>query len=191
MNWADLLQHYGYFAIFIGTLLEGETVLILGAYAVHQHIFHFWILIMVAMAGSFVGDQFYYQIGARYGQKIIQSKPQLGQKFAQASSVIDNYPVLTILLMRFAWGLRTILPISIGIKAYPLGKYILVNLLACFIWDFVVVSVGLQISHWLHAFWVKILPYHQDIYIMLAVVGCILLARMIYTLLIQHKNSIK
>ena len=191
MNWADLLQHYGYFAIFIGTLFEGETVLILGAYAVHQHIIHFWLLIMVAMAGSFVGDQFYYQISARYGQKIIQSKPQLGQKFAQASSVIDNHPVLTILLMRFAWGLGTILPISIGIKAYPLGKYILINLLACFIWAFVVVSVGLQISHWLHAFWAKILPYHQDIYIVLAVVGCILLARMIYTLLIQHKHSIK
>jgi len=99
--------------------------------------------------------------------------------------------VLTILLMRFAWGLRTILPISIGIKAYPLGKYILVNLLACFIWAFVVVSVGVQISHWLHVFWAKILPYHQDIYIVLAVVGCILLARMIYMLLIQHKHSIK
>ena len=98
--------------------------------------------------------------------------------------------MLTILLMRFAWGLRTILPISIGIKAYPLGKYILINLLACFIWAFVVVSVGLQISHWLHAFCAKILPYHQDIYIVLAVVGCILLAR-IYTLLIQHKHSIK
>lgn len=191
MNWADLLQHYGYFAIFIGTLLEGETVLILGAYAVHQHIFHFWIFIMVAMAGGFIGDQFYYQIGARYGQKIIHSKPQLEKKFAQASIIIDNYPVLTILLMRSAWGLRTILPISIGIKAYPVWKYIGVNLLACFIWAFVIVSVGLQISHWLHVFWLKMLPYHQDIYIVLAVVACIVLARIIYALFIHHKHSIK
>lgn len=189
MNWTDLLQHYGYFAIFIGTFFEGETVLILGAYAVHQHIFHFWLLIMVAMVGGFIGDQFYYQIGMRYGQKIIQSKPQLAQKFAQASRVIDNYPVLTILLMRFAWGLRTILPISIGIKAYPVGKYILINLLACFIWAFVIVSVGLQISHWLHVLWEKILPYHHDLYIVLSVVACIVLARIIYALLIQYKHS--
>jgi len=191
MNWAGLLQHYGYFAIFIGTLFEGETVLILGAYAVHQHIFHFWFLIIVAMAGGFIGDQFYYQIGAHYGQKIIHSKPQLEKKFAQASNFIDKYPVLTILLMRFAWGLRTILPISIGIKAYPVWKYIGVNLLACFIWAFVIVSVGLQISHWLHVFWLKMLPYHQDIYIVLAVVACIVLARIIYALFIHHKHSIK
>ncbi|MCG2608340.1 DedA family protein [Acinetobacter sp. SM34] len=188
MNWTDLLQHYGYFAIFIGTLLEGETVLILGAYAVHQHIFHFWILIMVAMAGGFIGDQFYYQIGMRYGQKIIQSKPQLAQKFAQASIIIDHYPVLTILLMRFAWGLRTILPISIGIKAYPLWKYMLINLLACLIWAFVVVSVGLQISYWLHVFWAKILPYHHDLYIILAVVACILLLRIMYAIVIRYKK---
>jgi len=191
MIWTDLLQHYGYFAIFVGTLFEGETVLILGAYAVHQHIFHFWLVITVAMAGGFIGDQFYYQIGARYGQKIIHSKPQLEKKFAQASNFIDNYPVLTILLMRFAWGLRTILPISIGIKAYPVWKYMGVNLLACFIWAFVIVSVGLQISHWLHVFWLKILPYHHDIYIVLAVVTCIVLARIVYALLIHYKHPSK
>ena len=70
-------------------------------------------------------------------------------------------------------------------------KYIGVNLLACFIWAFVIVSVGLQISHWLHVFWLKMLPYHQDIYIVLAVVACIVLARIIYALFIHHKHSIK
>ncbi|WP_425919032.1 hypothetical protein [Acinetobacter sp. TSRC1-2] len=55
MNWTDLLQHYGYFAIFIGSFFEGETVLMLGAYAVHQHIFNFWLLIIVVMLGGFLG----------------------------------------------------------------------------------------------------------------------------------------
>jgi membrane protein DedA with SNARE-associated domain len=91
--------------------------------------------------------------------------------------------------MRFAWGLRSILPISIGIKAYPLWKYMLINLLACLIWAFVVVSVGLQISHWLHVFWAKILPYHHDLYIIFAVVACILLLRIIYSIVIHYKKS--
>ncbi len=78
----------------------------IGAYAVHQHILHFPILIAVAMLGSFIGDQFYYQIGARYGQKLIQSNAEFAQKFDRASQFIERYPILTILFMRFAWVLE-------------------------------------------------------------------------------------
>lgn len=181
MNWTDLIQHYGYFAIFIGTLFEGETVLMLGAYAVHQHLLNFPLLIAVAMLGSFMGDQFYYQIGKRYGQKIIQTKPEFAEKFDRASQFIERYPVLTILFMRFAWGFRTILPIAVGVRAYPVWKYVLINIVACFIWAMVIATLGFQISHYLHVFWAKMLPYHQDIYIVVAVVLCIVLLRVLYT----------
>ena len=58
-DWSALLQHYGYLAVFVGAFFEGETVLLLGAYAVQQHIFSFWNLIAVAMVGGFLGDQMY------------------------------------------------------------------------------------------------------------------------------------
>ncbi len=106
MNWTELIQHYGYWAIFAGTLFEGETVLMLGAYAVHQHLLNFWLLLSVAMLGSFIGDQFYYQLGARYGQKMLESQQEFAKKFQRASQFIDRYPILTILGMRFAWDLE-------------------------------------------------------------------------------------
>lgn len=183
MNWTDLIQHYGYIAIFIGTLFEGETVLMIGAYAVHQHILHFPMLIAVAMLGSFIGDQFYYQMGARYGQKLIQSNVEFAQKFDRASQFIEHYPILTILFMRFAWGFRTILPIAVGVRTYPVWKYVLINLVACFIWVMLVATIGFQISHYLHLFWAKMLSYHQDIYIVIAVILCIVFFRVLYTVL--------
>ena len=183
MNWTDLIQHYGYIAIFIGTLFEGETVLMIGAYAVHQHILHFPVLIAVAMLGSFIGDQFYYQMGARYGQKLIQSNVEFAQKFDRASQFIERYPILTILFMRFAWGFRTILPIAVGVRTYPVWKYVLINLVACFIWVMLVATIGFQISHYLHLFWAKMLSYHQDIYIVIAVILCIVFFRVLYTML--------
>ncbi|WP_245668237.1 DedA family protein [Acinetobacter gandensis] len=183
MNWTDLIQHYGYIAIFIGTLFEGETVLMIGAYAVHQHILHFPMLIAVAILGSFIGDQFYYQMGAHYGQKLIQSNAEFAQKFDRASQFIERYPILTILFMRFAWGFRTILPIAVGVRAYPVWKYVLINLVACFIWAMLVATIGFQISHYLHLFWAKMLPYHQEIYIVIAVLLCIVFFRVLYTVL--------
>ncbi|WP_227602074.1 MULTISPECIES: DedA family protein [Acinetobacter] len=180
MNWTELIQHYGYWAIFAGTLFEGETVLMLGAYAVHQHLLNFWLLLSVAMLGSFIGDQFYYQLGVRYGQKMLESQPEFAKKFQRASQFIDRYPILTILGMRFAWGLRTVLPIAVGIKAYPIWKYVLINIVACFIWAWVVISAGVYITHALHAFWQYILPYDEELYTVIAVIVCIALGRVVY-----------
>ena len=85
--------------------------------------------------------------------------------------------------MRFAWGFRTILPIAVGVRAYPVWKYVLINLVACFIWAMLVATIGFQISHYLHLFWAKMLPYHQDIYIVIAVILCIVFFRVLYTVL--------
>ena len=189
MNWNDLIQHFGYLAIFAGTLFEGETVLMLGAYAVHQHLLNFWGLIATAMLGSFIGDQFYYQLGRRYGQKMLQTKAELAEKFDKASLFIERYPVLTILLMRFAWGFRTVLPIAVGIKGYPLWKYVLINIVACFIWAWLIVIVGVKITRALHLFWHQTLPYHEDIYTVIAVVACIVLSRIFYSIWKRKKKS--
>ena len=184
-DWSALLQHYGYLAVFVGAFFEGETVLRLGAYAVQQHIFSFWNLIAVAMVGGFLGDQMYYYLGKKYGYSFIKNRPKLNQKFQRASQLILRYPTLTILLMRFLWGLRTIIPMSFGIVHYPAVRYFLMNLIASFIWAFVVVSVGLQISHWLHVFWHLLLPHQHKIVITVAVISCIVFTRMMYGRIIK------
>ena len=35
MDFAALIQQYGYFAVFLGTLLEGETILLLAGLSAH------------------------------------------------------------------------------------------------------------------------------------------------------------
>lgn len=189
MNWSDLIQHFGYFAIFAGALFEGETVLMLGAYAVHQHLMNFWGLIAAAMLGGFIGDQFYYQLGRRYGQKLLNTRAELAEKFEKASQFIERYPILTILVMRFAWGFRTVLPIAVGIKGYPLWKYVLINLLACFIWAWLIVMLGVKITHTLHIFWRQTLPYHEEIYTIIAVIACIVLCRLFYLIWKRRKKT--
>lgn len=186
-DWSHLLQQYGYFAVVIGTFFEGETVILLGAYAVQQHILNFWLLIVAAMIGGFFGDQLYYQIGSKFGYDFVKKRPKLERKFDRASQLIDRYPTITILIMRFAWGLRTIIPMSFGIKKYSIWRYVLVNIIASFIWAFTVVSVGIQVSHWLHKLWEILLPQRLEILIVAAVIICIILIRLVYILLTRNK----
>ena len=192
MDWSTLLQNYGYFAIIMGAFFEGETVLLLGAYAVQQHILNFWLLIGAAMLGGFIGDQLYYQIGCKYGYDFIIRHPKLEKKFQKANRWIEDNPILSILLMRFAWGLRTVIPISFGINKYPRFRYLVVDILACFIWAFVVVSVGLQVTHWLHKFWQSLIyDGKSPVIVIVTVITCIVLIRIVYGCISHTKNKTK
>ena len=192
MDWSNLLQNYGYFAVVIGAFFEGETVLLLGAYAVQQEVLKFWILILAGMFGAFIGDQFYYQIGCKFGHKFINERPKLAEKFQKASVLIDKFTILSILFMRFAWGLRTIIPISFGIKKYSIVRYILVNILAAFLWAFVVVSVGLQVTHWLHQLWTYLIHDESQMSLIVgAVVVCICILGIAYGSICYWKNKKK
>ena len=45
---AAFIGTYGYFAVFLGTLLEGETILIIAGFLAHQGHFHLPLVILVA-----------------------------------------------------------------------------------------------------------------------------------------------
>ena len=192
MDWAHLLEVYGYYAIIIGTFFEGETILLLGAYAVQQETLDFTLLILSAMLGGFLGDQFYYQVGSRFGHRFIKTRPQLEEKFKQSSHWIDQYPTLSILFMRFAWGLRTVIPISFGLKKYPLWRYMVFNLLACFLWAFIIVSVGLKVSHWIHQIWQNMSQKEENIFfVFCALIIIFILSALFYKKRFQKSTSSK
>ena len=59
MNISELISQYGYWALFAGTLLEGETWLILAGFAAHQGYLQLHWVMLIAMTGGFLGDQAY------------------------------------------------------------------------------------------------------------------------------------
>lgn len=58
------VQTYGYWAILIGTFLEGETILVLGGLAAHMGYMDLNGVILAAFAGSLSGDQLFSSWGA-------------------------------------------------------------------------------------------------------------------------------
>ena len=168
LDWTQLLQNYGYLAVFIGTFFEGETVLLLGSIAAHHQILNIWWLLLIATTGAFIGDQFYYHLGSKVGYKFIHKHPKLTHKFNKVSAFIEKYPTITILCMRFAWGLRTIIPISFGIKKYNYMHYFIVNIFASVLWATIIIFIGVQITQWAHQLWDSLPHVHLSTIIICA-----------------------
>jgi membrane protein DedA with SNARE-associated domain len=139
---AHLLANYGYYAVFFAGLLEGETMLLLGAYAVHQGYLHMLPLIACGAAAAFLSDQFYFQLGRRKGSEVLQRHPKLEKRFAKAVDFVDRHPIATVMLMRFAWGLRIVFPVTLGMTKMRTALYVPLSAFAAVVWATTVAYLG-------------------------------------------------
>lgn len=130
----QLIQDYGYLAILIGTFLEGEVVLLLGGLAAHLGYLELSWVIASAFTGSVTGDQLYFFIGRRYGQRLVEKRPGWKQRSERVWPMLVRYQNLAVLGFRFVYGMRTIAPFVIGMSAISTLRYVVLNLVGAAVW---------------------------------------------------------
>jgi membrane protein DedA with SNARE-associated domain len=130
----QLVADYGYVAILIGTFFEGETILLVGAFAAHQGYLRIDLVILIAFIGSCAGDQFWYLLGRRYGRGRLMKRPWLADRVGRITSWLDRYPTLFILGFRFVYGIRNMAPVAIALSNIPPWRFCVLNIIAAAIW---------------------------------------------------------
>lgn len=142
MDLTALISQYGLAAVLAGSLLEGETVLILAGYTAHRGYLDFTAVVAVAITGAIIGDQVWFALGRRQGMQLIARRPWLDGKIRRALVLVEHHPVKIILAMRFAWGLRIALPIAVGMSHIRWQRFLLLNLLSALIWAPLIAGAG-------------------------------------------------
>lgn len=125
---------WGYAILFCWGILEGELGLIFAGLAVHDGKMSLFLAIFIAGLGGFVGDQIYFYIG-RFNRKMIQEEfTSQRRKFALAHLLLKKYGWPIIFIQRYMYGMRTIIPMSIGTTRYSALKFCIINLLSAWVW---------------------------------------------------------
>lgn len=179
---ADLLTQYGYFALFIGCLLEGETLLILAGIAAHGGYLFFPTVVAIAFVGGTLGDQILFFFGRRSGGAILQRWPRLQKPAERVQRLIERHSSLLIVGVRFMYGLRLVGPIAIGMSAVAPLRFSLLNMLGAALWAVGVAGVGYIFGHaieWLLAD----LALFEKIALTVAVIVAIVL------IVVHHRRS--
>jgi membrane protein DedA with SNARE-associated domain len=130
----ELMKEYSYIILYFWSILEGESGLIMAGIFSHTGDMNLYLSIFVAGLGGFTGDQIYFWIG-RYNKKYVHKKFK-GQrrKFALAHVLLKKYGWPIIFAQRYMYGLRTIIPISIGLTGYDAKKFAIINLISAWVW---------------------------------------------------------
>jgi len=134
MNLSELIETYGYWVVLGGTLLEGESVLLLAGFAAYSGLLELHAVIAVATLGSFLGDQLWFLLGRMHGARLLARFPKYAARAARAEELLTKYDTPIILAVRFLYGLRMILPFTIGMSRIPTLRFQLLNFAGAVLW---------------------------------------------------------
>jgi membrane protein DedA with SNARE-associated domain len=137
-----LIAQYGYLAVFIGTLLEGETVLALAGFAAHRGYLDLRLVLAVAFAGSVIGDQTAFLVGHRWGGRLLRASPRLAVAVERAKPHLKRHANWFVLVNRFLIGLRTAGPIAVGIVGMPWLRFLALNMIGAAVWSVTIAMLG-------------------------------------------------
>lgn len=138
----SLIDTYGYLVVFVGTLLEGETVLLAAGFAAHQGLLDWRLVVVFAFAGSTMGDQLSFLLGRWKGEQLIRRFPPLARHAPRVHRLLERFSVYLILLVRFLYGLRVAGPLIMGSSRIPLIRFALLNMVAASVWATLVAGAG-------------------------------------------------
>lgn len=142
MSVTELVSHYGYFAVAIGCLLEGETVLLTAGFAAHRGMLGLWPVLGIAFVASALGDQIFFQLGRHQGARLKARFPALARAAPRIDELLTRYHTPLILGIRFMVGLRVAGPILIGSAGIAPLRFTLLNLCGAAVWACVIGLAG-------------------------------------------------
>lgn len=142
MDLPDLLHNYGYAMIFVGALIEGETILMLGGYFAHQGYLELGAVIVTAFIGAVCGDQLFFWLGRHHAKRLLGRFPKLRDKVNVSLNRVAKHEVKVVLCMRFLWGLRIALPVAMGLSNMRARRFLWLNLASAAVWSVALAVVG-------------------------------------------------
>ncbi|MHB8354625.1 MAG: DedA family protein [Burkholderiales bacterium] len=137
-----LIASYGYLAVFVGTLLEGETILLAAGYAAQRGLLHWPVVIAIAIVGGTLGDQIAFMVGRWKGTFLIARFPGLAHRVPQVHRLLERHHVVLILVIRFLYGLRIVGPIIMGTSQVPFFRFVVLNFVGAILWALIVSGAG-------------------------------------------------
>jgi len=143
----EFIQTWGYFAVFLGSLIEGESVILTAGFLAHQGYLSLPKIILISFIGTLIADQILYFVGRAYGERVLAQFPKLQDKANRAFKLLHRWDGYFMMSFRFIYGIRIISPIVIGMSGILPKRFAVYNVVAAGVWAILSCSAGYFLGH--------------------------------------------
>lgn len=137
-----LLLKYGYVLLFAGVALEGEAFLIAGGFLANRGYFNLVTVGLVALAANTLSAQFYYTAARVRGRPWLDNRFPETSRYRKVIEWVGRRTNSLLLISRFLFGLRIVIPVVCGAFGMPVGRFVVFNIIAGILWVIPTVLAG-------------------------------------------------
>ena len=142
-----LMMDWGYLAIALAVLIEGEIFLIMVGIATATTLFSYPLVIIAATIGAIVHDNGIFIFSKIAGKKFMEKRPHWRKRADKSLRLIDKYDFWAILSIRFLYGLRTITIFIVGLGNVGKFKFVILDAISSFVWSTLYITLGYFSGH--------------------------------------------
>ncbi len=141
LQYLTLWEPLGYFLIFIGLAIEGDTALFIASFLTYHGFFDLGKFFLAAFSGALIGDILWYWLGRRANNSSsFVNKITSRVKFADDHLI--NKLHRTIFISKFIYGIHHLVMMRAGALNIDLKKVIKYNFLPTLIWILAIGGLG-------------------------------------------------
>lgn len=135
-KWGVVIIPIGAFlenSVILGFIFPGVTLIFLSGFVARTTDINLIYVILLAAAGSIVGDNFDYLIGRRMG-KVIETKPLFQKPILAVEPFLVKHGVWAVFAGRFSGWSRAWVALACGVTRFSYFKFVLVSTLSALVW---------------------------------------------------------
>ncbi len=141
-----LIEQYGYFAVVLGCILEGEMAVLLGVFAAQEELLILAGVIPAALAGTIIGDNFWFHAGRRLGRPALEKRADWRAKAGRIESLMERYGAPVMVGFRFFYGLRSVTPFVLGSLNISPWRFLALEALGAVLWVVTISLIGVFLA---------------------------------------------
>lgn len=142
-----LITQYGYWAVAVGCLLEGETVLILAGLAARHGLLNLPTVMALGAAMGALSDMALFALGRRHGAAVLARWPKLNAYRDRVDRGLVRWGAGIVVGVRFMYGLRIAGPVLLGTTGLAWQRFVAYNALGAIVWGVGVGGAGWLFGH--------------------------------------------
>jgi membrane protein DedA with SNARE-associated domain len=131
-------------ALFVGFVVPGETAAVLGGVAASRGHVSLTLICAVVVVAAIVGDSVGYEIGARYGTRLLSVRVlrRRRPRIDAARATLARRGGLAVFLGRFVAFLRAVMPFLAGTSRMRYRRFLAYNAAGGLLWGIASVLLG-------------------------------------------------
>jgi membrane protein DedA with SNARE-associated domain len=167
----DLIERYGYLAVFAGAFVEGETLLVIAGFLASGGHLELATVMLFGFLGGLAGDQCYFYLGRAGGRPLLERHASWLPKMERIEHILARHGTLLMLGYRFMYGVRLITPIVLGAFRVSRLRFLAFNLVNASVWATLVAGLGFAFGEVITRMFAEVRRYEFFVVIALASVG--------------------